>query len=134
MTMRKRVLLVDDDTNLLQSLGRILTLSMTPNQWELVWVTNGRDALQQVALTPYDLVITDILMPEHDGLETIQKLRRAFPTIKIIAISGGGRVGKACVLKLATYFGAHWTLAKPFSPEELLVAMRALLLDQVSRE
>jgi len=86
MTIQRRILLVDDDTDLLQSLARILTLSMTPNQWELEWVTNGRDALQRVALTPYDLVITDILMPEQDGLETIQKLRRAFPTVKIIAI------------------------------------------------
>ena len=96
--------------------------------------TNGREALQRVALTPYDLVITDILMPEQDGLEVIKELRRAFPTVKIIAISGGGLFDKASALKCATLLGAHRTLAKPFGPEELLGAMRALSLDQAAHK
>jgi YesN/AraC family two-component response regulator len=85
--MKKRILLVDDDLNLLQGLRR--TLETMPDQWETVVVANGCDGLHLLASTPCDVVVTDILMPEQEGIEMIQKLRRRFPTVKIIAMSGG---------------------------------------------
>ena len=126
--MQKRILLVDDDINLLQGLRR--TLQTIPDQWEPVLAVNGQDALRLLEHTPCEVVMTDILMPEQDGIEMIQELRRRFPTVQVIAISGGGRIGTQHVLRLAAAFGAHRTLAKPFTREEFLAAIRGVLLDR----
>jgi len=119
---------VDDDKNLMLGLRR--TLAPMHDQWEPVLAANGREALHLLAYTPCDVVVTDILMPEQDGIEVIRELRQRFPTIKIIAMSGGGRIGRQSVLRLATAFGAHGTLAKPFCTKELLAAISGVLLDQ----
>ena len=74
-----------------------------------------------------DLVITDILMPEQEGIETIRVLRKEFPQIKILAISGGGKKGTLEVLPAARAFGAHRTVAKPFERKELLDAVKDLV-------
>jgi DNA-binding NtrC family response regulator len=128
MAMKKRILLVDDDINLRLGLRR--TLEPMHDQWEPILAANGRDALHLLAHTPCDVVVTDILMPEQDGIEVIWELRRRFPTIKIIAMSGGGQIGRQSVLRLATAFGAHGTLTKPFRTMDLLAAIRGVLLDQ----
>jgi YesN/AraC family two-component response regulator len=74
-----------------------------------------------------DLVITDIIMPDQEGIETIMELRRDFPEVKIIAISGGGRVRPDEYLHMAKTMGAHLTLLKPFEQQELLSAVQKLL-------
>ena len=74
-----------------------------------------------------DLVITDIIMPEKEGIETIRDLVRDHPTIKIIAISGGGRIDNTDLLRIARHFGAHHILEKPFSRKDLLEAVDKLL-------
>jgi DNA-binding response OmpR family regulator len=74
-----------------------------------------------------DLVITDILMPEKDGLEIIIELRRDFPDIKILAISGGGRIGSEQYLDTAKLLGAQDILGKPFKQKDLLESVRKLL-------
>ncbi len=74
-----------------------------------------------------DLIITDLIMPDKEGLETIMELRRDFPEVKIIAISGGRRVGPDEYLYMAKIMGAHLTLLKPFEQEELLPAVQELL-------
>jgi len=78
---------------------------------------------------PVDLVITDILMPERDGLEIIRAIQRSAPGVKIIAISGGGRTGKLDFLEEAKEFGAHSVLHKPFGSKELMDAIEALQED-----
>jgi len=74
-----------------------------------------------------DLIISDIIMPEKEGLETVMELRRDFPEVKIIAISGGGFVNPDEYLHLAAKLGAQLTLAKPFERDELLAAVEKLL-------
>ncbi len=88
---------------------------------------DGRQGLVQFAAFQPDLVITDMLMPEKEGIETIADLRKLRPTLPIIAISGGGRVGNLSFLKIAQRFGANRTIAKPFSAQAILTALTELL-------
>jgi len=76
---------------------------------------------------PMDLVITDIIMPEKEGLEIITEFRREYPSVKLIAISGGGRIGPANYLKMAKLLGAERTFAKPVDTSQLLSAIEELL-------
>lgn len=80
---------------------------------------NGVQALMLLDRQHYDLVITDILMPERDGLEIIRDLRGRSPRIPVIAMSGGGSIGNVDYLKMARMLGAAGTLVKPFDPAEL---------------
>jgi DNA-binding response OmpR family regulator len=86
---------------------------------------NGKDGVQVCSAHPPDLVITDLLMPEKEGLESIQELRSKFPTLPIIAISGAPAGWKA--LEMAKKVGADETLQKPFQPEEVLASVERLL-------
>ena len=89
---------------------------------------DGAEALHILAARPIDLVITDLLMPETDGIETIVELRRLYPATKIIAISGGGEYQSgAGFLRAAESLGADRTLTKPFEFKQLLPAVQALL-------
>ncbi len=89
---------------------------------------DGAEALRILAERPADLVITDLLMPETDGIETIMELRRLYPGTKIIAISGGGEYQTgAGFLRAAESLGADRTLTKPFRFQQLLPAVEALL-------
>lgn len=74
-----------------------------------------------------NIVITDIIMPDQEGIETIRQIRREGNSTQIIAISGGGRVGNLDFLKIAANFGANVTLAKPIEAAELLGAVRKCL-------
>ena len=86
--------------------------------------TNGNEAIESQTADPFDLIITDLLMPEKQGVEAIIELKRDYPDLKIIAISGGGQIKNPdCImlaLELADEFGADRVLAKPFSDDELL--------------
>jgi CheY-like chemotaxis protein len=95
--------------------------------YEVAEAPDGTQGIRLYRQQPCDLVITDIIMPEKEGLETIRELRRDFPDVKILAISGGGRIRPDEYLPLAKKFGAHRTLAKPFEQKELLEAVQELL-------
>ena len=124
--MKKRILFVDDEINLLQGLRR--TLRPMQREWDMAFAENGHEALRLLACTPYDVVVTDIFMPEKEGLETIMELRRTFPTTKIVAISGGGRQGNRLnALDIAEKLGAHSTLQKPFSYEQMISALHEVM-------
>ncbi len=87
--------------------------------------TNGQEGLDAFSQEPADVVVTDILMPEKDGVEFIRELRRAVPDVRIIAVTGfRGRYNR---LPAARYLGAQYTLSKPFPMQELLDAIRQLL-------
>ena len=88
--------------------------------------TNGKEAVLLQRKKPFDIVITDIVMPEKEGLETITELRHGYPRLKIIAISGGGRHRPEGYLELASQLGADRVLAKPFGSWEILSAVREL--------
>ena len=98
--------------------------------YDVVEAASGREGLQHYQASVIDLIITDILMPDQDGLETIQELRRLAPEAKIIAISGGGQRGLFDLLPIAAKLGAQWTLRKPLQRLELLEAIRQLVPHQ----
>src|SRR5713101_6862693 len=118
-----RILLIDDD-----ALARDMLRQMLERAgYDVVDAASGREGLQQYQASAIDLIITDILMPDQDGLETIQELRRLAPEAKIIAISGGGQTGLLDLLPVAEKLGAQCTLRKPLRRQELLEAVRQLL-------
>lgn len=97
---------------------------------------DGRDGLQIMATRRVDLVVTDLVMPEKEGLETIQLLRQITRSLPILAISGASKTGRADLLDLARRMGATEVLPKPFEPGELVTRVGALLsarLDSPSR-
>jgi CheY-like chemotaxis protein len=114
-----RILLVDDDDTLRQVLG----VSLFRLGYEVVEARDGREALHHCAVRLPEIVLTDILMPNQEGLETISRLRRLYPQVKIIAMSGGGRTPSIDYLKIAKQMGAHAVLAKPFGSEALEEAL-----------
>lgn len=118
-----RILLIEDDQPLRQALARLISRQ----GYDVVEADNGRTALQKVAEQPTDAVITDMIMPEMEGVETIQALRRSHPTAKIIAISGGVRSSAEAYLRIARALGAQKILTKPLDPWELLGALQDVL-------
>jgi DNA-binding NtrC family response regulator len=118
-----RIMIVEDDKAVRELLREILKRA----GHEVIAAGNGKEAIALYQENPADLVITNILMPEKEGLETIQEMRSDDPDIKIIAISGGGQIGPADYLEIARRFGAMRTFSKPFDRKELLAAVDELL-------
>ena len=118
-----KILIIDDEEQVRLYLRRILE----PEGHEVVEAGNGKVGLQLYCEEPADLIITDIFMPEKEGLETIRELRRDFPEVKIIVISGGGRLSKVDFLPMAGKLGALRTMAKPFTRQDMLSAVREVL-------
>ena len=118
-----RILVVDDNEALLSTASRVLSQA----GFQVAQATDGAKALRLAAIEPFDLVITDIIMPDREGIETIRELRLKFPSIKIIAMSGGGRGSATGYLAIARFQGAALTLSKPFTRPELLAAVTTVL-------
>ncbi len=117
------ILIIDDE----EDLRRIMRDALERQGHVVVEAGNGAEALDVIAQHPADLIVTDIMMPDMDGIETIIALRRGNPDVRIIAISGGGRVGNTDYLSLAEKFGATHVLAKPFRRQQLVDAVQASL-------
>lgn len=117
------ILLIDDD----QSLTRALRLSLEKLGHAVVEAVDGNQGLAAFKAQPVDLVITDLIMPEKEGVETIRALRKLRPNLPIIAITGGGRGGPENYLSLARRFGATQVFAKPFEFSALGEAVTRLL-------
>ena len=118
-----RILIVDDE----ELVRLTLRQALEKERHELVDATNGEEALRLLRRRAVDLVITDIIMPEKEGIETIREIRQDYPETKIIAISGGGRMGNVDFLRMSQLLGADAILPKPFGPEELLKLVRRIL-------
>lgn len=118
-----KILVIDDDRMVRDTLKLIIQGS----GHVAAFANDGREGLKMYAEFQPDLVITDLLMPEKEGIETICDLRKLRRDLPIIAISGGGRVGNADFLKVAHSLGANRTIAKPFDPDELIDTVAALL-------
>ncbi len=121
-----RILLVDDDPLLRKVLKSVLEL----HNHHVIALDEGRKALQVFSPEEIDLVITDLVMPEIDGLEFIIRLRKNYASVPILALSGGGRSRNMEVLDQAGAFGASAMLQKPFLPEKLLETVKNLLENQ----
>jgi len=118
-----KILVIEDDNNF----RSILVTMLQRAGYEVIQAENGNEALKHCRMNRPDLVLTDIIMPDKEGLETIQELLAVCPGVKIIAMSGGGRLGPNSYLPLAEKFGAKKTLQKPFLREELLTAIIEVL-------
>jgi CheY-like chemotaxis protein len=92
-----------------------------------VTAEDGLQAPKVLEAQPVDVVITDLLMPERDGLEFITEIRKKHPDLRIIAMSGGGHIARDSYLRIAKNFGAHALLEKPFSQASVLKAIASAL-------
>ena len=119
----KHILLVDDDDLSRGAVHKMLERS----GYDVQSTGIGQEALAWYRREPADLVITDLIMPDTDGLEMIQELRRINPAVRVLAISGGGRVDAEEYLSVARKFGAVEVLPKPFTAPELKQAVEAAL-------
>jgi CheY-like chemotaxis protein len=117
------ILVIDDDP----MAREIITEMLSQSGHQAVNASDGGEGLQLSRNGAFDIVITDIIMPEVEGVETIIQLRKDNPDVKIIAISGGGRISAYWHLSVAEQFGAEKTLEKPFAKYDLLKAVNQLL-------
>jgi two-component system, chemotaxis family, chemotaxis protein CheY len=119
---RMRVLLVDDD----QAVRESIALVLTGAGFTVEEAGNGMEAMRRLGEQVPDLVVTDILMPQKEGIECIREIRGLAPNVPVIAMSGGGG-GQADYLRMAALLGAAAVLAKPFDPMELVELARRLV-------
>lgn len=118
-----RILVVDDEADFRRIVSRMLTgAGHTVEE-----AADGRQAIEAYRARPCDLVLADLYMPDIDGVETIIRLRHEFPDVRIIAVSGGGHLGKEDVLKIAAGVGAQATLTKPLEKKTLLATVEQVL-------
>ena len=110
------ILIIDDDA----AVSRTLSLILTRAGYQVSTVTSGRKGLELLSRDEFDLVLTDIIMPELDGIEAIRRIRTDHPGLRIIAMSGGGQIDKADFLHMAEALGADRVLEKPVRSERLL--------------
>ena len=116
-----RILIIDDDAAVRGTVRHVLERA----GYETLEAGDGRDATR--LLEGIDLVITDLLMPEMDGVDVLSAIRKSGHTMPVIAMSGGGKVDSKSYLELARAHGAFATIAKPFDLEHLLATVRDAL-------
>ena len=118
-----KVLIIDDEN----MVRMVLKQSLEKAGHDVVEAADGAKGIKALAEWDIDLVITDIVMPEKEGIETISHIRAENPDLPIIAISGGGRVGPENYLNAANKLGANHVFAKPFDRQELLATVAECL-------
>jgi DNA-binding response OmpR family regulator len=118
-----KILVIDDDTIMNDMVVQLLSGA----GYEAEGAHDGRAGLNLLETKSFDLIVTDIIMPEKEGLETIVAIRKKSKTIPIIAISGGGKLGPKQYLHMAQQFGADYAFQKPFVNEQFLAAVRECL-------
>ena len=127
-----RILLIDDE----ELVRETIKLQLEIDGHEVTVAANGREGLKLFESAAFDLVITDILMPEVEGIETLRKLQQMSPSIRIVAMTGGPKmplginaVVEPDYLKMAKALGASRTIHKPFTGEQLRLLVRDCLRD-----
>ena len=118
-----RILIIDDDEKFLKMFQQMLERA----GHDVMTAPNGKVGMKLFRKDPTGLIITDIFMPEKEGIETIIELKNEFPTVKVIAISGGGRKGNFKYLEAVEALGANRTFSKPFERQEMLEAIEELV-------
>ena len=117
------ILVVEDD----KELREMLKISLIRHKYTVLEAADGKEAITHFKPSITDLVITDLIMPDEDGLKVIMRLREIKPSLRVIAISGGGKVGPGSYLNLAKALGADAIYSKPFSINELIAKIEQLL-------
>lgn len=114
-----KVCVIEDDPLMLSHLEGMLTTA----GHDVVTALDVNTGLTRAETQGSDVAVVDILMPDRDGLTFIMEVRRTMPELRIVAISGGGRLAAGSLLKMAAGLGADATLVKPFSSSELEIAL-----------
>jgi DNA-binding response OmpR family regulator len=125
-----KILVLDDEAAIVLMIKKMLEKA----GHEVDMALNGRDGMILFEKNRPDLLITDIIMPEKEGLETIFELRQKYPDLKIIAISGGGRISSEGYLPGAKLLGADMVFPKPLDQKEFMQAVTTLLKDSEKRK
>lgn len=120
---QKTILIIDDDVQFTQMLKK----TITRHGYSVITATDGETGIMLYRKSPTDLVITDIILDKKQGIEIIQDLKKEFPDIKIIAISGGGYMEPELFLKFAADFGAEYTFRKPIDRKQLMDTIEKLI-------
>jgi DNA-binding response OmpR family regulator len=121
--MMKKILVVDDEEHM-----RLMLEDLLSAEYDVTLAENGRKAEALIAKTPFDLLITDLVMPEMNGIELVISVKNRMPKQKIIAISGGGGItGRFDYLPVVQLLGADKIFAKPFELHELMAAVKSML-------
>lgn len=120
---RPHILVADDEPGI----RRLVSRTLERAGYEVTCVADGSEALARIDGQPFDLLITDLVMPETEGIETIMRLHRTHPGLPIIAMSGGNPRGPGDFLSMAQLLGARVTLRKPFDCDALLGAVERIL-------
>ena len=118
-----KILIIEDDALLRRGLSNVIGRLGC----RVLEADNGIEGMKHFRRESPDVIITDILMPEKEGLETIREMRKENPAVRIIAISAGSPMYKMQFLELAEKFGASYSFNKPVNPDELISAVRTLL-------
>jgi len=118
-----KILIIDDEPYILLMLKKMFEKA----GYAVDLASNGREGMALFEKHTVDLVITDIIMPDKEGLELIREMKKKQPGLKIIAMSGGGRVSSESYLECARVFGAEKVFQKPFTQKELVTAVKELL-------
>ena len=118
-----RILIIDDDPET----RFVMRQTLEGAGYEVDEAENGAEALDLYRRRPFDLIMTDLFMPEKSGLEVIRELRRETEMLPIIAVSGGGAASSKEALPAALELGASEILSKPFTREEMLRAVESAL-------
>jgi DNA-binding NtrC family response regulator len=121
--MMQKILIIEDDHHILLMMKKMLG----NKGFEIILASNGNEGLELFKKNHFDLVITDIIMPEKEGLETIREMRRMRSDLKIIAMSGGGKISADNYLETARIFGASRLLEKPFTRKQLVDAVQEIM-------
>jgi CheY-like chemotaxis protein len=124
-----KVLIIDDDLAVQDALKAVVESA----GHDVLVAGNGREGIDLMKSDSADLVITDILMPVKEGIETIKELRSTWPSLPVIAISGGGSRGNLNFLDFARSFGASRVIAKPVEPDVLLATIAELVGSKTAR-
>ncbi len=119
-----KILIIDDE----EMIRKMLRQALENHSYEVFEAENGYKGLDVCYKESPDLIITDLIMPDMEGLETIHRIHREMPTIKIIAISGGSRIISKDFLKIAKTLGAEYCLEKPIILKELLDIISKILV------
>jgi DNA-binding NtrC family response regulator len=117
------ILVVDDEPDLRD----LIQIRLEAAGHRVAVAVNGRKASELLLRQTFDLVITDVLMPERDGIELISEVRAKYPKLRIVVMTAGGQIPRGDYLLMAQKLGAHVTLGKPFTGEQLLNAVAAAM-------
>jgi DNA-binding response OmpR family regulator len=123
--MNSQILVIEDDF----AVRELILQTLSKAGYDVLAAEDGIQGMNLFRERNPDLVITDIVMPQKEGLQTIIELRQEAPGVKVIAMSGGGRYANVDYLKLARKFGARRTVTKPFMRDEMLTAVREVLAE-----